>query len=368
MKKLIKLMSPDLGEEEINSFRKVLNSHHLTDGPVTRLFEKKFAKYIKIKFAVATTSGTSALELALRILKIRRGDEIILPSFTHPATGNCILLVGAKPIFVDIDLKTLNIDPELINNAISKKTRAIITVSQFGNPINYKPLLKFKKKHSLFLVEDAACSTGSKIGNMHAGSQADISCFSFHPRKIITTGEGGMLVTNKKSLYEEANKIKNFGLVRRNNNLIQESWGTNLKLTDIQSAIGIIQLNKIEKIIQTRIKKAKIYHDLFSSTQDIIKPSTQEKTRHTYQTYCILIKRKNQRDKLMSHLKKFNIESRIGSYALHLQPAFSQFSGEDLKNSRFAYENGIAIPLHGKLSQNEQQYIVNKIKNFLNTN
>jgi len=365
MKKLIRLMVPDLGTEEINSLRKVLNSKYITDGPVTKLFEQKFARYVNAKNAVATTSGTTALELTLRVLKIKNGDEIVVPSFTHPATANCILSVGAKPIFVDIDLKTLNIDSKLLSKVISKKTKAIIAVSQFGNPLDYKPLLRLKKKHSLHLVEDAACSTGSKVNNSIIGSQADLSCFSFHPRKIITTGEGGMLVTNNAILYHEAQKIKNFGLIRKNNKLIQEKWGTNFKLTDIQSSIGIIQLKKIEKIIKNRIKKAKIYHDLFGSFKEIIKPSTQEKTRHTYQTYCILIKRKNQRDKLIQYLKKFNIESQIGTYALHLQPAFSKFFEKDLPNSRFAYENGLAIPLHSKLHQNEQHYIVNKITNFL---
>jgi len=367
MSKLIKLMVPNLGLEEIHSLKKVLNSNYITDGPVTKIFEKKFAKYVNVRYAVATTSGTTALELALRVLKIKNGDEIIVPSFTHPATANSVVSVGATPIFVDIDLNTLNINPKLIPKAISKKTRAIITVSQFGNPLDYSSLLKLKKKYSLFLIEDAACSVGSKIGNNPVGSQADISCFSFHPRKIITTGEGGMLVTNKKSDYESANKIKNFGLVRKNNKLVQESWGTNLKLSDLQSAIGIVQLNKIEKIIKNRIEKAKIYHELFGTFKEIIRPISKIKNRHTFQTYCIIIKRKNQRDKLMHYLKKFNIESQIGSYALHLQPAFSKFSKLNLQNSKYAYENGIAIPLHGKLSQNGQQYIVNKIKNFLNS-
>jgi len=231
--------------------------------------------------------------------------------------------------------------------------------------VDVKPINELRKKYDFHLIEDAACSVGSKIRTKKVGSQADVTCFSFHPRKIITTGEGGMLVTNDKKLAAKAQITKNFGLIRTRNKFIQKKWGTNLKLTDIQAAMGIIQLSKIEKIIKNRIKKAHYYDRLFESIEEIITPTTRSKTRHTYQTYCILIKRKNQRDKLMSNLHKFNIETNIGSFALHLQPAFSNYTKGKLNNSKNAYENGLAMPLHGKLMVKDQNFVVERIKKFL---
>jgi len=252
---MIRLMVPELDNTELQSIKKVINSGFVTEGEITSLFEKKFAKYVGARFSIATTSGTTALELALRILKIGKGDEVIIPSFTHPATGNCVLSVGAKPVFADISLDTLNIDPALIQLKISKKTKAVIGVSQFGNPLDVAKIRKLKNKYKFYFVEDAACSIGSIIGNKKIGTQADITCFSLHPRKIITTGQGGMLVTSDKKISEMAKIIKNFGLVKRGDKLVQSYWGTNLKLTDIQAAIGIVQLSKIEKIIKKNYQK-----------------------------------------------------------------------------------------------------------------
>jgi len=363
---MIKLMVPNIDKSELNLIKNVLNSGFITEGPITGTFEKKFSQYIKTKFAIATTSGTTALELALRVMNISNGDEVLLPSFSHPATGNCILTVRAKPKFVDIDLDTLNLSIKSLQKNITRKTKAVIVVSQFGNPVNMKQILKLKKKYNFHLIEDAACSTGSKIGNEKVGKQADITCFSFHPRKIITTGEGGMMVTNNSLFANKAQIIKNFGLQKINNKLSQIQWGTNLKLTDIQSAMGIVQLSKVEKIIKRRIQLAKNYSNLLESLEDnIILPSTMKGTRHPYQTYCILLKTRNLRDKLQNYLEKSNIETRIGTYALHLQPAFSEFSKTNLQNSEFAYKNGLALPLHHQISFKTQQYVVKQIQKFI---
>jgi len=360
-------MQPSFGKKEFENVKKVLQSNFVTEGDVTSQFEKNVAKYVGAKHAIATTSGTSALELALRSLKIGKRDEVILPSFTHPATGSSILSTGAKPRFVDIKLDTLNIDNEKIEKKINSKTKAILFVSQFGNPVDIKPILNLQQKYGLSLIEDAACSLGSKIGSKKIGTFADITCFSFHPRKIITTGQGGMLVTNDIKLAQNAKTIKNFGLVNLKNQLIQKFWGTNLKFTDIQAAIGIAQLSKIEAIIKSRIKKANYYSKLFEElSKHILIPSLQKNSRHIFQTYCIVIQKPRLRDKLMSYLTKQKIETRIGSYALHMQPIFSTSKSTSLENSKIAYMNGLAIPLHGKLVNNYQIHVVESIKKFLN--
>ena len=369
LKKNLTIMVPDIGIKEFKRIKQVISSKHVTEGPITKEFESKFSKYIGVKHAIATTSGTSALELALHLLNIKKNDEVILPSFTHPATGNCIVSVGAKPVFVDIELKSFNTNSDFINKAITKKTKAVIIVSQFGNPVDIKPILVLKKKYNFRLVEDAACSLGSKIGKEKVGKQADITCFSFHPRKIITTGEGGMLVTNDDKINEKARSMKNFGLINYKNKLIQRTWGSNLKLTDIQSAMGLEQLNRIEEILKNRIKRALYYHKLFSEFDNIITPATRKGIRQNFQTYCILLKQNAVRDNLIQSLSKKGIESRIGSFALHLQPAYSKIYKYKLPNSTKAYLNGLAIPLHNKLTQDDQEYVANSIMNVLkNTN
>lgn len=363
MKKL-KLMLPVFDSTEIKSVRKVLLSNRITEGDLTTTFEKKLANYLNIKHAIATTSATTALELILRVLKIRSGDQVILPSFTHPATANSIVSIGAKPVFVDVDLDSFNTTAEYISNAINKKTKAVIVVSQFGNPLNIKPILDLQQQYRFSLVEDAACSLGAKIDDKLVGSQADITCFSFHPRKIITTGEGGMIVTNNQTIERKIRTMKNFGLVNSKNGLIQKYWGSNLKFTDIQAALGLSQLSKIESIIKKRIQQAEYYDNLLASNEHIITPKRKSNTRHIYQTYCILIRKTNLRNKLANYLAKYGIETRIGSFALHLQPFFISKRQAKLQNSQKAYNDGLAIPLHYRLTINDQKFIVTKINEF----
>lgn len=363
MKKL-KLMLPILDNTEIRYVKKVLLSNHVTEGDFTAAFEKKIARYLHVKHAIATTSATTALELVLRVLKIKTGDQVILPSFTHPATANSIVSVGAKPVFVDIDLNSFNLTAEYVCNLINKKTKAVIAVSQFGNPLDIKPILDLRKQYRFSLIEDAACSLGAKIGNQLVGSQADVTCFSFHPRKIITTGEGGMIVTNDQTVTRNVRIMKNFGLIRSKNKLVQKYWGSNLKFTDIQAALGISQMSKIESIIKNRIRQAEYYSSLLAPNEHIIIPQKRPNTRHTYQTYCLIIRKSNLRNKLANYLAKAGIETRIGSFALHLQPFFTSKREIKLPNSEKAYLDGLAIPLHHGLTTADQQFIVAKINEF----
>ncbi len=360
----IYLMRPDIGDDELRAVKDVFASKFLTEGEFTRKFENEFAKYIGVKHAVATTSCTRALELSLRILGIGPGDEIIVPDFTHPATGNVVFLVGARPVLVDIDLDTYNISSDAVAKAITPRTKAIIPVSLFGNPLEMKPLKELQQKHGFYIIEDAACSVGAEVDGEKVGCQADVTCFSFHPRKIITTGEGGMLVTNDDNIAEKARAHKVFGFTNSTRTTTIYP-GSNYLFNNILGAIGLVQLAKIERIISSRLKAAENYTRLLSAVPRVRTPKMRNGTRHTFQSYCIYLEKQGIRDKLKQSLLQKNIETQIGTYALHLQPTYNGVKHTTLVNSTLAYENVLTLPLHGELTFDQQKYVVESISDFL---
>jgi len=365
----IKLIEPVVGKEEINEIRKVLLSGWLTEGPKTREFEEEIKSYIGVKHAVATTSCTTALELALRTLGIGRGDEVIIPDFTHPASGNVVKLVGAKPVLVDVDLSSYNIDPTEIEKAVSNKTKCIMPVSWGGNPLDMDPLIELKEKHGLYIVEDAACSLGAEYKGKKTGALADITCFSFHPRKAITTGEGGMAVTNNSEYAQKMQSLKKFGMQIKNNEITFIQLGTNYKLSDILSAVGVAQIRKLEAIIKKRIQLANHYDRLLSKIESIRPPQKTANTKHIYQTYAAYVKKEHARDRIIEDLRKENVEAQIGTYALHLQPFYmSEKRIGKLKNSKKLYMNLLALPMTHRMTQRAQEYVVSLIEKSLNRN
>ncbi len=367
--KKIYLMRPDVGNEELEVIREVFESKFLTEGEFTKKFEVEFAKYVQTKHAVSTTSCTTALELALRTLGIGTGDEVIVPSFTFPATGNVVFAVGATPVLVDVDLDTYNTDADKIAKAISNKTKAVIPVSLFGNPLDMKPIKELQEKHHFAIIEDAACTIGAEVSGKKVGSQADITCFSFHPRKLLTTGEGGALVTNDDEIAEKARMLKNFGFIYEDDKRFALYSGLNYKLSNIQAAVGLVQLCKLERMIATRIKLAKYYFDLLVKVNNVRAPQTRSGTRHTFQSYCIYIHRKEgARDKLRKYLEQNNIETQIGTWALHMQPAYKHVRHTNPINSELGYKNVLTLPLHHELTEEDQKRIVELIDRFISKN
>lgn len=367
--KKIKLIEPVIDQKEIRGIIEVLRSGWLTEGPKTKKFEELIMKYLDVEFAIATTSCTTALELALRVIGVGPQDEVIIPDFTHPATGNIVRWVGAHPVLVDVDLFTYNIDFEQIEKALSNKVRCIIPVSWGGNPLNPKQLKEIKEKHNLVIIEDAACGLGAEYDGIKTGKMSDITCFSFHPRKIITTGEGGMLVTDNPSYANKVKLLKNFGMVTENKQNKFIEYGTNYKFSDILAIIGIKQMEKIEEIIKKRIELAKHYDELLSKVNYIRVPHKEKNARHTYQTYAIYIEKEGLRDKLIAHLRKKNIEVQIGTYALHLQPSYSEVKKiGKLENSAKLYRNLIALPMCHSMTKEEQERVVSEIKEFIRQN
>lgn len=251
----IPLIKPFIDDAVKSKLLEVLESGYLTEGPITHLFEDKFTEYIGCKHAIAVTSCTTGLEIALRALNIGPGDEVIVPDYTYPATAAVVSIVGAVPVIVDIDRETMLIDYQLIEAAITDKTKAIIPVSLFGNPLDYEKINKIKAKYKIYVIEDAACAVGAEYKSKKVGNWADISVFSFHPRKFITTGEGGMVTTNNKVWADWMNSYKHFGMNMDNiqrEGVQFEMMGTNYKLSNLLSAIGLAQLEKIDVLLNRR--------------------------------------------------------------------------------------------------------------------
>jgi dTDP-4-amino-4,6-dideoxygalactose transaminase len=365
----IPLIKPYINSNIKDRVLNVLESGYLTEGPVTREFEKKIAEYLNVKHAIAVTSCTTGLELALRVLKIGKGDEVIVPDYTYPATASVVNIVGAQCVIVDVDPNTMLIDYDALERAITSKTRAIIPVSLFGNPLNYNKLNKIKKKYNLFIIEDAACSLGAKYNGIKVGKLADISVFSFHPRKFITTGEGGIITTDNDQWAEWINSYKHFGMNNNSNSREAISFeipGTNYKLTDIQSAIGLGQLEHIGMLLERRRILAKQYNSLLQNVAGIKLPLTTVGGKHSYQSYCILV---SSRNRIMNELRSIGIEVQIGTYALHMHKAFQNkdyFKLQDnLKWSKYVFDHCLTLPLFHELTLEEQIFIVDNLKKLL---
>jgi perosamine synthetase len=362
-------MKPFVGDEEIEEIKKVLESGYLAQGPKVREFESLFADYVGVKHAVATTSCTTALELALKTLGVTSGDEVIVPDFTFPATGNVVFNVGAEPVLVDVDSRSYNVDPDEVEKAITKRTKAIIVVHLFGHSADMDPIKEIAEKHGCYIVEDAACSLGGTYKGRPIGTLGDIACFSFHPRKILTTGEGGMLVTNDDEFGEKAAVLKDHGKKMVDGKPCFVLPGYNYRLSDVLAAIGIAQLRKFDVMIQRRRALAKKYSEmLVDADLGIQTPSEASWTSHTYQSYVTHVTPGYgiSRDACISTLRsEYGVETQVGTYALHMQPAYSDLTSATearLSRSSSLFLNTLTLPLYHTLTGSDQEYVVSALK------
>ena len=339
----IKLMVPNLTNIEYDLVKTVLDSGHLVDGPMTREFEKLILNYTGSKYAIACTSATTGLEMCLRTLGIGHGDEVIIPDFTHPATGLAVMAVGATPVIVDVDFKTFNTELAFLSDGVSEMTKAVIPVSWGGQPLKMIDIIEYCKSKSISVIEDAACSLGSEFEGIKTGELADFTVFSFHPRKIIGVGDGGCIVTNKNSKADFLRSYKNFGIERKNGSSQFTQYGTNQRLSGVLAAIAVGQLQRLNEILNDRIEKAQYYNYLLKNVEEISLPFQIPSSRHTFQSYCIFIKKLGIRDKLISEMREMNIEVQIGTYAIHKEPVFQKVKELEISKIQFHY---LIISLH----------------------
>jgi|LakMenEpi03Aug12_release.lakeMendotaPanAssembly.Ray.scaffolds.fasta_scaffold200573_2 perosamine synthetase len=367
----MKLTRPSTSLKEIYSASRVILSGNLTQGKVSMRFEDDLKEYVKCKSAFVTSSATTGLHLSLDVLDIGPGDEVIIPDFSFPATANSVIKVGAIPICVDIDLETFCIDPKRIEENITKKTKAIMPVHAFGLCANMPEILEIAERHGLRVIEDAACAIGSTINDKHAGTFGDCGVYSFHPRKLITTGEGGAIVTNSLELSDLIRISRSHGAIRKELYLEFVDSGYNFRLSDINSAVGIEQLKKLDRIISARLRYAHLYNRLLKDCRLLTTPTAPAGFGHTYQSYVVLLADGLDRDFLIREMKKLNIETTLGTYSISSQPYFNKYSSSkqrDVPNSKIAFRQTLTLPLYPGMKNSGVKLVTNALLDTLDKN
>ena len=356
-----------IAKEDIESVIKVLGSDFLTQGPKIKKFEEKLARYCNSKYAVAVSNGTAALHLAYLAAGLGTGDEVITTPNTFAATTNMLLAVGAKPVFCDIRLDTYNIDEGQIEKLITKKTKAIVPVHFAGHPCDMDKILKIAKKHNLIVIEDAAHALGAEYKNRKVGGLSNMTIFSFHPVKSITTGEGGAILTNNKEFYQKLISLRSHGIKKdKNGKNIMTDLGFNYRLSDIHASLGISQLKKLDSFIKYRRQVINWYEKELSDFEKIILPMYEDNCISSWHLYVIRTKNPKLRDKLSKYLKDRGIGVNFHYPAAYSHPYYRNngFKNTRLKNEEAFYNTCITLPLHTHLKQKDVRYVSDKIKTF----
>lgn len=375
-KRNIPISLPMTGQEEWEALKEPIFSGWITQGPKVKEFEDLFAKRHNVKHALAVTSCTTALHLALVALGVKEGDEVIVPAFTWVSTANAVMYCGATPVFIDIDPVTFNIDTEQLKSKLTDKTKAIIPVHLFGLCADVDKIKEIAP--DLKIVEDGACAAGSALEGNPAGSLGDIGCFSFHPRKSVTTGEGGMLTTNDDELADRLNKLRNHGASISEEQRHKgprpyilpefDMVGYNFRMTDLQGAVGVVQIQKLDKFIDERAKWAQFYHEQFRDIDWIRTPEYSDRYKHGWQSYVLFIdesKAPKTRNEIMEYLQAEGVSTRPGTHAVHMLGYYANTFGikpEDFPGAYAANEYSMSIPLHNKMVEEDYHYVANLIK------
>ena len=343
-------------------------------GPEIKLFEKLLAKYVGADYCLAFNSGTSALHASLLAAEIRNGDKVLLPSFTFIATANCALMVGATPKFVDIEEDTLGLDPQLVSSNIDKKTRCILPVHYAGLPCKIKEIAEISKQNKIWLIEDAAESLGARIRKKMTGTFGEMSIFSFAGNKVLTTGEGGAVVTNSKSLFEKLQLLRSHGRRDKQNYFSSTdkpdyvSIGYNWRMSSMTAALAISQLEKIEKLINLRRKNAGYLNSRLSKLKNVKVSLEMQSYRHVYQMYSILLPNSDFRNKLMTFLTKKGIMSKVFFDPVHLTRFYKNMGyAKNLKLpvTESISQRTLTLPMYPGLKKEELDYICESVKEFI---
>jgi dTDP-4-amino-4,6-dideoxygalactose transaminase len=359
------LARPQTDEAEINEIRGVMQSGYLTQGPKVAEFEGLVAGRVGVAHAFATTSATTALHLTLAALGIGPGDEVLVPDFTFPATANVVVQQGAVPVLVDVDLATFAIDPADLARKVTPRARAVMPVHPFGLPADMDPILEIAMERGLAVIEDAACALGAEYGGRPVGSIGMAGCFSFHPRKSITTGEGGMIATSDATLADRIRLLRSHGGIRQGGRFVFEDAGFNYRLSDILAAVGVAQMRKLDEMLRVRRAVAAMYDQALSGLAGVQVPTCPSGRTHTYQSYVVLLDPRIDRDAVIARLASARIETTLGTYALHAEPFFARAFGcspGDLPNSYRAALSSLALPLHGGITSEQVDEVVEALR------
>jgi dTDP-4-amino-4,6-dideoxygalactose transaminase len=363
-----------------------LESGWVVQGPFVKQFEEKFSAFTGVRFSAATSSCTTALHVAVAALGLKPGDEVIVPAFTWVSTANVVEYMGARPVFCDINLDTFNIDPTQIEAMITPRTVGIIPVHLFGLCADMDPILKIARKHGLWIVEDAACAFGAWYRGRHAGTLGDMGCFSFHPRKSITTGEGGMITTQREDLDRLARILRDHGASRSDLDrdkgkgacLLAEynHLGYNYRMTDIQGSLGCAQMDRAKWILAERSRRARLYNEMLTGVHWLQRPIVPEGYGHGYQAYVCLFKPEEptldtidrlykQRNGLMTRLEAKGIATRQGTHAPVILGYYAEKYDvrlETFPNAYLADRIGLTLPLYPQMTDEEQATVLSEMR------
>lgn len=373
------LTAPSFDERELNLLRQTLASGWVTQGPMTSEFERLFAARHALKHALATTSCTAALHLSTLALGLKAGDEVIVPAFTWVTSAHSAEYVGAKAVFADVELETFNLDPAALEIAITPSTRAIVVVHLFGLAAKMDEILAIARRRSLAVIEDAACAVGTTYGGRSVGALGDIGCFSFHPRKVITTGEGGMVTTARDDLAARVKSFRNHGAtgpapgddpakpyVMSTFNAL----GYNLRLSDIQAAVGVAQMAKLDDLLAERRARALRYTEALASVDELAAPTEPSRCGHTYQSYVIRVRKggRARRNAIMDVLARENIQTRPGTHAAHRLGYYADKYGlqpGEFPRAAECEDTTITLPIFPGMTNSDQDRVVGLLKRSL---
>jgi len=373
-----------IDEDDIQEVLKVLRSDWITQGPKVKEFEEKLANYCGAKYAVTVSSGTAALHLACLALDVEPGDEVITSPITFLATSNSVLYCGGKPVFVDIDEKTYNIDGNKIEEKINKNTKGIIPVDFAGQPCDLDRIREIANKYNLWVIEDATHALGAEYNGKKIGGLSDLTIFSFHPVKAITTGEGGAIATNNSVLYERLLMLRSHGVTKDSSKFETENakleggqWyyemqelGYNYRITDFQCALGISQLKKLDKFIERRREIVQIYNEAFKNIEEVIIPYEKPNVKSACHLYVLQIdfeKIGKTRKELFDYMRENNILLQVHYIPVYLQPYYQQLGYKEgiCPNAEDFYQREISLPLYPSMRNRDVKYIINAILKYL---
>jgi perosamine synthetase len=375
-RKMIPYGRQTIEEDDIQAVVDVLRSDYLTTGPKIAEFEKMVADYVGAKYAVAISNGTSALHAACFAAGIQPGDEVITTPLTFAASSNCVLYCGGTPVFADVDPKTYNIDPEDIRRKITDKTKAIIAVHLAGQPCDMDEIHKIAKEHDLIVIEDGAHALGSVYKGKKVGTLSDMTTFSFHPVKPITTGEGGMIVTDNEEFYQKMMLFRSHGITRDENLMTRNDgpWfyqqldlGYNYRITDIQCALGCSQMKKLDRFLALRKEIVARYNEAFADCENIVTPYQLPETESGWHLYIVQVKNCDRR-KVFEALREHGIAVNVHYIPVYLHPYYQEHGYKDVhcRNAEEVYSHIISLPLYPTLTEEQQQYVIETLKYVIN--
>lgn len=362
--KFIPLASPDINQQDIDCVTAVLRSGMLVQGINVQALEKSFCEFNNVDNAIAVSNGTATLHLALKALGIGEGDEVIIPAFSYVATANVVELVGAKCVFIDIDINSFNIDVDKIEEAITNRTKAIIPVHEFGLACDIVRIMEIATRHKLHVIEDAACALGATQNGKHAGTFGTLGSFSLHPRKSITSGEGGVLLTSNEGLSKKIRQLRNHGIEMEEGVMQFVEAGFNYRMTDFQAALANSQMQRLPEILKYKQELAEVYFEEIKNAE-IVLPMVPADRNHTWQTFHILINEEKDQTDFLQKLRNHNIGANYGAQCIPAMQYYKLKYQQDYlqlyPNAYRAYTKGIAIPIYEKLTKDIIKQIANTI-------